>query len=113
MTNRETTAMTIGPLHVIIEAAPAEVHRLLQSAYHAFTRVSSPAPYRLTAFIEYAPGPASMDFPYPSDYQSRVLQFTDPRYFGYVDAAGRRAQLKFSAPQPVDGLSHFICALVS
>ncbi len=48
----DTTALTIGPLRVIIAAPDPAVHTALRSAYRAFAVGDSPAPYSLTAQVD-------------------------------------------------------------
>jgi len=107
----DTTSLTIGPLRVNIAAPDPTVHTALRSAYRAFAVRDSPAPYSLTAHVNYIPGPAPADWPFAFD--RGVLRFTAARCTGSLDLIAQRAHLNVIAPHPFEPIDYFVRAALA
>ncbi len=107
----ETTALTIGPLRVIIAAPDPVVHAALRSAYRGFAENAEPAPHTLTAQIEYTPGPAPADWPFT--FAESVLRFTAQHCTGSIDVRHRDAHLKITASHPFEPIDYVVRAALA
>ena len=108
---RTATALTIGPLRVIVEAIDPAVHAALRSAYRSFASAAVSASHTLTAHIDYTPGPSSAAWPFTFD--RGVLRFTAPHYTGAIDMINLDAQLNLTAPQPFEPIDYFVRAALA
>ena len=107
----DATALTIGPLRVIIAAPDPAVHTALRSAYRAFAVGDAPAPYSLTAQVDYTPGPAPAEWPFTFD--CGVLRFTAAHCTGSLDLIAQRAHLNVIAPHPFEPIDYLVRAAVA
>jgi hypothetical protein len=107
----DTTALTIGPLRVIIAAFDSAVHSTLRSAYRAFAADGMPAPHTLTVHVDYAPGPAPADW--PCTFERGVLRFTAAHYTGSLDLGAQPAYLSVVAPHPFEPIDYFVRAALA
>ena len=107
----ETTALTIGPLCVLIEAIDPAVHTTLRSAYRAFVMNAAPASHSLIAHVTYARGSASTDWPFIFD--GGILRFTASHCTGAIDANHRVAQVAVTAPQPFEPIDYVVRAALA
>jgi hypothetical protein len=100
------TALTIGPLRVIVEANDPAVHSTLRAAYRAFATNAAPVSHTLTARLAYAPGPAPADWPFIFD--RGVLHFTAAHCTGSIDVPGVNARLNVTAPHPFEPIDYCV-----
>jgi hypothetical protein len=107
----DTTALTIGPLHVIIAAPDPAVHTALRSAYGAFAVDDAPASHTLIAQIDYTSGPAPADWPFTFD--AGDLRFTAPHCTGSIAVRSRAARVKITAPQPFEPIDYCVRAALA
>jgi len=102
----DTTALTIGPLRVIVAAHDSAVHTALRSAYRAFAEEDLAVPHSLTAHVTYTSGPAPADWPFTFD--EGVLRFTAPHCHGAIDLGHHTAQVAITAPHPFEPIDYFV-----
>jgi hypothetical protein len=107
----DTTALTIGPLRVIVKAIDPAVHTALRSAYRAFAADAAPAPHTLLAQVAYTPGPAPADWPFTFD--DGILRFTAPHCTGVIDARQLDARAAITAPHPFEAIDYFVRAALA
>lgn len=107
----DATALTIGPLRVIVETFDPVVHAALRAAYRSFATVDDPAPHTLTVRLDYTPGPAPADWPFT--FTGRVLHFTVPHCAGQIDVRRLAAQVAVTAPQPFAPVDYLVRAALA
>ncbi len=100
------TALTIGPLRVIVEAIDPAVHSALRSAYQTFASDAAPVSHTLTVRLDYASGPAPADWPFT--FERGVLHFTAEHCAGSIDVPGVNAHLNVTAPHPFEPTDYFV-----
>lgn len=107
----DTTALTIGPLRVIVAAPDSAVHAAVRSAYRAFAADHAPAPHALTVRADYTPGPAPAAWPFTFD--RGVLRFTAAHCSGSLDLSAQPAYLNVIAPHPFEPIDYFVRAALA
>jgi hypothetical protein len=107
----DATALTIGPLQVIVHAAVPAVHAELQAAYRAFAVVAAPVPHTLTMQVTFTPGSAPAEWPFM--FERGVLRFTAAHYSGAIDLRARRARLNVVASHPFEPIDYFVRAALA
>ncbi len=107
----ETTALTIGPLRVIVAAPDPVVHAALRSAYRGFVENAEPVPHTLIVPIEYTSGPAPADWPFT--FAESVLRFTALHCTGSIDVRNLDAHLKITAPHPFEPIDYAVRAALA
>jgi hypothetical protein len=106
-----TTALTIGPLRVIVAASDQAVHAALRSAYYAFAEDTATVTHTLTLSIAYTSGPAPADWPFT--FEGDVLRFTASHCSGTIDVRRRAAQLTITAPHPFEPIDYSVRAALA
>jgi hypothetical protein len=109
MTDR--TALTVGPLRVIVAADEPAVHQALRAAYRSFTVGSEPVPHTLTVRVTYLPGPAPAAWPFTFD--DGVLHFTAAHGLGQIDVRRSAAQVSLTAPHPFEPVDYVVRAALA
>ena len=71
----------------------------------------APAPYSLTAQVDYTPGPAPADWPFTFD--RGVLRFAAAHCTGSLDLIAQRAHLNVIAPHPFEPIDYFVRAALA
>jgi hypothetical protein len=107
----DTTALTIGPLRVIVSTAEPAIHAELRAAYRAFAVDEAPVRYTLTVPVAYASGPAPAEWPFT--FKRGVLRFTAAHYSGAIDLRAQRAQLNVVASHPFEPIDYFVRAALA
>jgi hypothetical protein len=105
------TALTIGPLRVIVAASDPAVHTALRAGYRSFIAADDPAPHTLPIRLDYTPGPAPADWPFTFDGPS--LRFTAPHCLGFIDVPPGVGHVSVSAPHPFAPVDYVIRAALS
>jgi hypothetical protein len=108
---RDTTALTIGPLRIIINALDPAVHTVLRSAYRPFAADAAPASQSLTVQIDYMPGPAPAEWPFT--FRNSVLQFTAPHCLGAIDVRRLDAHVAITSPHPFEPIDYCVRAALA
>ena len=107
----DTTALTIGPLRVIIAANDPAVHTALRSAYHAFAVSEALVPYALAVQVDYTPGTAPSEWPFIFD--RGALRFTASYCTGTIDLLAPHSRLSVIAPHPFEPIDYFARAALA
>jgi hypothetical protein len=106
-----TTALTVGPLRVIVEAIDPAVHTALRSAYRSFADDGAPVSHALTARIAYTLGPAPADWPFTFD--DGILRFTASHCAGLIDVRRLAAHVDIIAPHPYEPIDYVVRAALA
>lgn len=109
MTDR--TALTIGPLRVIVAVNDPAVPAMLRAAYRSFTTPVDPASHILALRIDYAPGPAPAAWPFTFD--DTRLRFTAPHCRGFMDVRQGLGHVSVTAPHPFASVDYVVRAAVA